>query len=119
MSDKLLQQLNDEMERLAKEYSKLKNRPKPFETEDEKGARDIQIEYDKQDKRREFDSFDFEKKRAYVLKLRKEVEFLRLTERKDELEQKLKDRAKDNPITEIELSELQALNNILFRERHE
>jgi len=41
--------------------------------------------------------------------LRKEIEVLKLTERKDELEQKLKDQT----ITMKELLELQALNNVL------
>jgi hypothetical protein len=108
MKDKLFQELNDEIERLIREYVRLKNKPKPFETEDEKGAREIQIEYDKQEKSREFDFFkdDFEKKRDYVLKLKKEVEALKLAERRDELEQKLRDQT----ITEKELLELLALN---------
>jgi len=107
MSDEQFQELNDEVEQLIKEYVKLKNRPKPFETETEKGAREIQIEYDKQEKMREFDYFgtDFVKKRDYLLKLKKEVEALKLTERKAQLEQKLKDQT----ITEKELLELQAL----------
>ena len=110
MSNEQFQELNDEVEQLIKEYARLKNRPRPFETETEKGAREIQIEYDKQEKMREFDYFgtDFVKKRDYFLKLKKEVEALKLTERKAALEQKLKDQT----ITEKELLELLALNRL-------
>jgi len=111
IKDKLWEELNKEIAKLRKEYARLKNKPKPFETEEEKEVREAQLEKDKREKGQKFDSFgaDFEKKKDYVLKLRKEVEALKVRERKDELEQKLKDRT----ITEKELLELQALNNIL------
>ena len=85
------------------------------ETEDEKEAREDAFAKDKDAKWKAYDSLgaDFKKKRDYILKLRKEIEVLKLTERRDELEKKLKD--KDKTITEIELLELQALNNILYR----
>jgi ABC-type phosphate transport system auxiliary subunit len=112
---KLLEELNEEIGRLAKEYARLQNKPKPFETKDEKEAREIQFEYDKNAKWKEFESLgtNFEKKRDFVLKLRKEIEVLKLRERRDELEKRLKE--KEKTITEIELLELQALNNILDR----
>lgn len=115
VDDKVWKELIEAIGQLAKEYARLKNKPRPFETEDEKGAREIQLEYDKNAKWNEFESLgtNFEKKRDFVLKLRKEIEVLKLTERRDELEKKLKD--KDKTITEIELLELQALNNILYR----
>ena len=111
MDDKAWGELNNEIRKLSKEYARLKNKPKPFETEKEKEVRETQLEKDKHEKWEEFDSFgaDFEKKRDYVLKLRKETEALKVIERKDELEKKLKDQT----ITEKELLELQALNNIL------
>ena len=111
MIDKAWEELNQEISKLSKEYARLKNKPKPFETEEEKRAREAQLVKDKREKWQKFDSFgkDFEKKRDYVLGLRKEVETMRAKERKDELEQKLKDQT----ITEKELLELQALNSIL------
>jgi len=111
IDDKAWEELNQEIAKLSKEYARLKNKPKPFETEKEKQVREAQLEKDKHEKWQKFDSFgaDFEKKRDYVLGLRKEVETMRAKERKDELEQKLKDQT----ITEKELLELQALNNIL------
>lgn len=77
----------------------------------EKEERLIQLEKDEHEKYKEFQSLldNFEKKREYVLNLRKEVEAMRMRDRKDELEQKLKDQT----ITEKELLELQALNRIL------
>jgi len=109
--DKAWEELNQEISKLSKEYARLKNKPKPFETEKEKEVREYQLEKDKREKWQKFDSFgtDFEKKRDYVLELREEVETMKAMERKDELEQKLKDQT----ITEKELLELQALNNIL------
>ena len=111
VDDKLWDELNQEIEKLSKEYARLKNKPKPLETGKEKRVRETQLEKDKHEKRQKFDSFgvDFEKIRDYVLGLRKEVETMKAMERKDELEQKLKDQT----ITEKELLELQALNNIL------
>lgn len=111
MDDKLWEELNQEIAKLSEEYARLKNKPKPFETEKEREVREAQLEKDKREKRQKFDSFgaDFEKKRDYVLELRKETETIKAMERKDELEQKLKDQT----ITEKELLELQALNNIL------
>lgn len=111
MRDKPWEELNQEISELSEEYATLKNKPKPFETEQEKEAREAQLEKDKREKWRTFDSFgaDFEKKRDYVRELRKEVETMRAKGRKDELEQKLKDQT----ITEKELLELQALNSIL------
>ena len=111
MNDKPLEELNEEIVKLSEEYARLKNKSKPFETGEEKDAREIQFENDKHEKYREFRSFgdDFEKKSEYVLKLGKEVEALKERERKDELEQKLKDQT----ITEKELLELVVLNNIL------
>lgn len=105
------EELNKEIERLSKEYVRLKNKPKPFETETEKELRESQFQKDKYEKWEEFDSLkdDFEKKRDYIQKLRKEVEDLKLAERKDELEQKLKDQT----ITERELLELLVLNKYL------
>jgi hypothetical protein len=105
------EELNNEMRRLIKEYAKLKNKPKPFETEAEKETREAQFEEDKRKKWEGFESLgpNFEKKRDYVLELKKEIEALKLTERKDELEQKVKDQT----ITEKELLELQALNKYL------
>jgi hypothetical protein len=104
-------ELNKEISKLAKEHPRLKNRPKPFETEAEKEVREVQLEKGRDEIWRFFDSLkdDFEKKRNYVLKLRKEIESLKVKERKDELEQKLI----DQNITDSELLELQALNNIL------
>lgn len=67
--DKPWEELNEEIEKLSKEYARLKNRPRPFETEIEKQARVDQFKKDKHEKWKEFDSFgtDFEKKRDYVL----------------------------------------------------
>ena len=113
INDKAWGELNNEIGKLIKEYVRLKNKPKPFETEREKDAREVQLEKGKDEIWHFFDSLgdDFEKKRDYVLKLRKEIEDMRVRERKEELEQKLKDQ--DPTITEKELLELQALNNIL------
>jgi len=104
------EELNSEIEKLSKEYAKLKNKPKPFETEKEKEMREAQLAKDRREKWQKFDSFgtDFEKKRDYILELRREIETMKAMERKDELEQKLKDQT----ITEKELLELQALNNM-------
>jgi hypothetical protein len=104
------EELNSEIEKLSKEYARLKNKPRPFETETEKEAREDQFRTDRNEKWKGFDSLgnDFEKKRDYILKLKKEVEDMKLAERKDELEQKLKDQT----ITEKELLELQAIKNI-------
>ena len=112
MNKKAWEELNEEIAKLSEEYARLKNKPKSFETETEMEVREDQLRKDKHEKWHEFDSFgtDFEKKRDYVLNLRKEVEALKVRERKDELEQKLK----DGTITEKELLELQALNNILL-----
>lgn len=109
---KAWEELNKEIAKLSKEYARLKNKPESFETETEIEVREDQFRKDKHEKRHEFDSFgsDFEKKRDYVLNLRKEVEALKVRERKNDLEQKLKDRT----ITEKELLELLALNNILL-----
>jgi hypothetical protein len=106
----LWKELNIEISKLCDEYARLKNKPRPFETEKEKNAREAQFDKDRREKKKEFDSLgdDFEKKRDYILKLRKEVEDLKMRERKDELEQRLKDQT----ITEKQLLELQALNNI-------
>jgi len=111
MDNKPWEELNKEIAQLCEQYARLKNKPKPFETETEKEARKAQLEKDKREKREKFDSFkaDFGKKRDYVLGLRKEVEDLRMRARKDELEQKLKEQT----ITEKELLELQALNKYL------
>jgi len=113
--DKVWHELNQEIAKLSKEYARLKNKPKPFETEKEKQAREVQLVKDKREKWQKFDSFgtDFEKKRDYVLGLRKEVGTMRAMERKDELEQKLKDQTMHACITEKELLELQALKSIL------
>lgn len=110
VDDRLWTELNNEIGRLSKEYARLKNKPKLFETEPEKQARETQLEKDKREKWKDFDSLgtDFEKKRDYILKLRKEIEALKLAERKDELEQKLKDQT----ITEKELLELQVLRSM-------
>jgi 3-dehydroquinate dehydratase len=107
VGDKVWEELNGEIEKLSKEYARLKNKPKPFETEREKEVRVDQLKKDKHDKWHGFDSLkeDFEKKRDYVLGLRKEVEAMKVKERKDELIQKLKDQT----ITEKELLELQVL----------
>lgn len=112
MYDKAWEELNNEIGKLSKEYARLKNRPKPFETDKEKEGREDRVQKDRREKWDKFDSLgkDFEKKRDYILELRKEVEDLKMRERTDELEQKLKDRT---TITEIELLELQALNSIL------
>ncbi|MGB8779782.1 MAG: hypothetical protein WCD81_03935 [Candidatus Bathyarchaeia archaeon] len=111
IDDKAFEELNNEIGKLSKEYARLKNKSTPFETEKETEAREAQLDKDKHETWKKFDSLgaDFEKKRDYILGLRKEVEVLKMRERKDELEQKLKDRN----ITEEELLELQALNNIL------
>ena len=111
IDDKAWEELNQEIAKLSKEYARLKNKPKPFETEKEKRVRETQLEKDKHEKWEKFDSFgaDFEKKRDYVLELRKEIGTMKAMERKDELEQKLKDQT----IEEKELLELLALNNIL------
>jgi hypothetical protein len=111
VNEKAFGKLNDEISKLRIEYAKLKNKPKPFETEAEKEARETQFEKDKHEKYAGFEALggDFEKKRDYVLSLGKEVEVLRMKERKDELEQKLKDQT----VTDKELLELQALNSIL------
>jgi len=113
MDGKPWQELNDEIAKLSKEYARLKNKPKPFETDTEKEARETQLQKDRREKWENFDALkaDFEKKRDYILGLRKEIGALKMRERKDELEQKLK----DQNITDSELSELQALNNILER----
>jgi hypothetical protein len=110
IDEKVWKELNNEIAQLSEEYAKLRNKPKPFETEDEESARMTQLAKDKHEKWKEFDSLgaDFEKKRDYILKLRKEVEALKLSARKDELEQKLKDQT----ITEKELLELGALNAV-------
>jgi len=107
---KAWEELNKAIEQLSKEYADLKNKPKPFETEIEKEVREDQIRKDRDYKWGGFDSLgtDFEKKRDFILGLKKEVEAMRLKERKDELEQKLK----DQNITGNELLELQALNNM-------
>jgi predicted nucleic acid-binding Zn-ribbon protein len=112
MNKRPLEELNGEIAKLSEEYARLKNKPKPFETETEMEVREDQLRKDKREKWHAFDSLrtDFEKKRDYVLNLRKEVEDLKVRERKDELEQKLK----DGTVTEKELLELQALNNILL-----
>ncbi len=69
-------ELNDEIAKLSEEYARLKNRPKPFETETEKEVREDQFRKDRHEKWAEFDSFkaDFEKKREYILKLKQEIE---------------------------------------------
>jgi len=104
------EELNEEIAKISKEYARLKNKPKPLETEREKEVREAQLEKDKHEKWQKFDSLgeDFEKKRDYILGLRKLVEIMKAMERKDELEQKLKDQT----IAEKELLELQALNNM-------
>ena len=107
IDNELWNKLNSEIEQLSKEYARLKNKPKLYETERMKQARESQLRKDKDEKCEGFDSLnDFEKKRDYVLNLKKEVETLRLTERREILEQKLKDQT----ITEKELLELIALN---------
>jgi hypothetical protein len=106
--------LNKEIEKLSEEYALLKNRAKPFETEREEEVREDQLRQDRRDKWQQYDSLgeDFEKKRDYILGLKKKVEVMRARKRKDELEQKLIDL--DQTITEKDLLELQALNNILL-----
>lgn len=112
VNDKAWGELNNEIEKLSKEYARLKNKPKPFETEREKEVREAQLEKDKREKWEKFDSFkaNFEKKRDYILELKKETEALKLTERKDELEQKLKDQT---TITDKELLELQVITRLI------
>lgn len=111
MDEKLFVELNDEGHKLIREYTKLKSarsKPKLFETENEKDARETQLRKERDEKWEEFDSigaFDTEKKRDFILKLKKEIEVLKSTERKEELEQKLKDQT----ITEKELLELHAV----------
>jgi hypothetical protein len=110
ISDETWEKVKSEALKLGKEYATLKNKPRLFETETEKDARLIQLEKDEREKLGQYRSSgdDFEKRRDYVLRLKKEVETMRMRERKDELEQKLKDQT----IAEKELLELQALNNI-------
>jgi hypothetical protein len=100
-------ELNNEIEKLSEEYARLKNKVKPFETEGEKELREDQLRKDRREKWQHYDSLgdDFEKKRDYIQNLKKEVETMRVMERKDGLIQKLKDQT----ITEKELSELQVL----------
>ena len=107
MDGKPWEELNKEIEKLSKEYARLKNKPKPFETETEKEVREDQISKDRHEKWHGFESLgkDFEKKRDYIRNLKKEVETMKVMERKDELIQKLKDQT----ITEKELLELQVL----------
>jgi hypothetical protein len=107
VDEKVWQELNSEIDKLSKEYARLKNKPKPYETERENEVREDQLRKDKHEKWEGFDSLgtDFEKKRSYVLKLRKEIETMKVMERKDELIQRLKDQT----ITEKELLELQVL----------
>jgi len=114
VDDKVWHELNSEIDKLSKEYARLKNKPKPFETETENEVREDQLRKDKHEKSQGFDSLgtDFEKKRDYILGLKKEVEVMRVRKRKDELEQKLIEL--DQTVTEKELLELQALNNILL-----
>lgn len=45
--DKAWGELNNEISELSKEYARLKNRPKPFETETEKDVRETQLGKDK------------------------------------------------------------------------
>lgn len=115
VDNRVWEELKSEAHKLRKEYARLRNKPKPFETEDEKDVREMQLDKDNHEKSEEFDSLrdDFKKKRNYVLELRKEVEFLKLRERKDELEQKLKDQTTvtEKTITEKELLELHILNS--------
>ena len=101
------EELNNEIKRLSEEYARLKNRARPFETEREKEVREDQLRQDRHDKGKQYDSLrdDLEKKRDYILNLKKEVETMKVMERKDELIQKLKDQT----ITEKELLELQVL----------
>jgi len=116
VDDKTWKELNNEIEKISEEYARLKNTPKPFETTKEKEVREAQFQKDRREKWEKFDSFktDFEKKRDYVVKLRKELEAMKVRERKNELEQKLKDQTS---ITEKELLELQALTRL--REEYE
>lgn len=115
IEERLCRQLNVEADKLIKEYAILMSelsKPKLFETPNEKDEREAQLRKDKEAKWEEFDCIartDFEKKRDYVIKLKDEIEETKLTERKNELEQKLK----DQNITEKGLLELQALNNLL------
>jgi hypothetical protein len=107
--------LSNEMGKLGKEYAKLKNMPKlpePFETKSERGERIDQTEKVEAKKLEEFNSLkdDFKKKREYILGLREEVRTLKLKERKNKLEEKLKDQ---ESITEKELLELLALNKLI------
>lgn len=108
----ILDELNDEISRLSKEYAKLKNKPKPFQAERDEDEEAEQLKNFRREKEKMFDSLaNIEKKKEYILELRKEVEDLKVRARKDELEQKLI----DQDITEKELLELLALNNILLR----
>lgn len=101
--------LNDEYGMLRKEYAELKNKPKPFETEDEKEVRELQYDKDRAERSVEFQSLgdDFKKKRTFFLEFKKQVQVLKIKERKIELEQKLLDQT----ITEKDLLELQVLNS--------
>jgi hypothetical protein len=54
--DKTWKELNEEISKLSREYAELKNKPKPFETEDESEAREDQIKRDRSEKYQEFDS---------------------------------------------------------------
>jgi hypothetical protein len=110
----LLDELNNEITRLSREYAKLKNKPKPFQAERDEDEEAEQLKNYRREKEKMFDSLpDIEKKKDYILELRKEVEDLKVRTRRDELEQKLIDQ--DQDITEKELLELLTLNNILLR----
>ena len=104
---KVWEELSYEIEKLSEEYARLKNKPKPFETESERVLREDQFQKDRDNTWQQFDSLkeDFKKKRDYILGLKKEVETMKVMERKDELIQKLKDQT----IAEKELLELQVL----------
>jgi len=107
MDGKPWEELNKEIEKLSEEYARLKNKPKQFETEREKELREDQSRKDRDDTWQQYDSLkeDFEKKRDYIRNLKKEVEIMKVMERKNELIQKLKDQT----IMEKELLELHVL----------
>lgn len=71
MDKKAWKELNEEIANLSGEYARLKNKPKPFETESEKEKREDQLRNDRHEKWQEFDSLgaDFEKKERLCSKI--------------------------------------------------